>query len=624
MRIFLIFVTVFTFAFKSSAQTIQLSDIKKDWLAIMSNVKVVFNNKDTVPLNNKTFNDKNFKTPHFLLFTIQNNTAFEDSVNLFVGQWFHFDLSKLSGNSFTPLVVEPFKTRTLLEPLPIGKIILKPNEIITVKVAPKTQFFNYNYFNPTLIKQAALSGFIYHFYYETHKPYVIISLLFTGLMIAIFIYATFSLILQKTPDYFYYGLYSLFFLIFFIIRIYFLAVTDYAIIKHSFYIIHFIQVIGYVFYGYFIIDFIGLRKTNDILYKVLSFFTYIAFSFVVIDYILIYHFNYVEISMQLFSGFRIILIFVSAFSCINLLKRKSFMSNYIAIGVGTLCLFGAMSLLFSSKSTSINRPLYNSFYDIRITLYQIGIAIELILFTIALQYKLIRKSNDTVKNMEMLRLKNERESFENKMALLEIRDRERNRIAQEIHDDMGSGLTNIRLLSEIALTKLATNNKSEKEMHKISEVASELVENMNEIIWSINAKNDNLKNLVAYLRRFVANYFEDYDQIEIALDVANIEQSIEISGDLRRCCFLTTKEALHNIIKHANATKVQFQVLLLNNTDLNIVITDNGIGIDMSKVNELGNGLKNISDRVKIFNGKVFIHNNNGTIIHIKIPLTTK
>ena len=98
----------------------------------------------------------------------------------------------------------------------------------------------------------------------------------------------------------------------------------------------------------------------------------------------------------------------------------------------------------------------------------------------------------------------------------------------------------------------------------------------------------------------------------------NIE-ALEITGDKRRNIFLCVKETLNNALKHANASLITIDFNI--NHELQIKITDNGVGIDLQKLRQFGNGLKNISRRMESIGGTYHIENNNGTITTLTLPL---
>ena len=192
---------------------------------------------------------------------------------------------------------------------------------------------------------------------------------------------------------------------------------------------------------------------------------------------------------------------------------------------------------------------------------------------------------------------------------------ERNRIAAEMHDDLGGGLTSIKYLSQKAIKKNDIDSTKEQ-LEKIVTHAQTLVSNMSEIIWAMNTGYDTLENLVGYIRRYTNEFLEAYN-IELSFNAAAVNTNPSITGSERRSVFLVVKEALHNIVKHAQATKVQFKISC--NEWLNLEICDNGIGIQQGKK---GNGLRNMKQRVEKLNGELIFSNcQPGTKILITIPI---
>lgn len=188
---------------------------------------------------------------------------------------------------------------------------------------------------------------------------------------------------------------------------------------------------------------------------------------------------------------------------------------------------------------------------------------------------------------------------------------ERRRISREMHDDMGAGLTSVLFLGR------AIQQPAEIAV-KIKDTAEGLVRKMNEIIWSMNDEQDNLESLIGYIR---SNTVEALDNAGIQYDFQVTEPvpDIRVDQSFRRNIYLAAKEAVHNIIRHAQATEAS---IAINITDkLNITIRDNGKGIDQSTKNRFGNGLKNMTQRMQDVNGTLKITSANGTIIHFQTPL---
>lgn len=196
-------------------------------------------------------------------------------------------------------------------------------------------------------------------------------------------------------------------------------------------------------------------------------------------------------------------------------------------------------------------------------------------------------------------------------------DQERARISSDMHDDLGSGLSTIRLLSEIAKRKIKDPSQT-REIERISEAAGELVDKMSEIIWAMNSSNDSLENLIAYMRSFAADFLE-HAHITHQFSIPESIPNIKLSGGTRRNIYLAVKESLHNVVKHAHATEVLIEVKVQQH--MTILIKDNGKGFDQEKVRLFGNGLKNIQKRMQAVGGQADITSRNGTIVFLDIPL---
>ena len=192
---------------------------------------------------------------------------------------------------------------------------------------------------------------------------------------------------------------------------------------------------------------------------------------------------------------------------------------------------------------------------------------------------------------------------------------ERVRISNELHDDLGGELSAIRLLSEMK----TSNISPQQQLSKISSSSGELVQKMNEIVWALNVNNDSLQSLVAYIRRYAVKYLDDVG-IDCSFDQPDKIPDKEVDGIIRRNIFLLIKETLNNVVKHSHATGVNINVRVKEN--LQITIQDNGKGIpDGMLQNGIGNGLRNMQQRVKDLEGSIEIKNHNGTTVQFNLPL---
>ena len=297
------------------------------------------------------------------------------------------------------------------------------------------------------------------------------------------------------------------------------------------------------------------------------------------------------------------------------LKQRNRLLNYIAAGNAMLVFFSAISLgllWFGVKPVHIY--LSSIFY------YNTGIVFELSFFLLGLTYKNRSELIKGIKEQEALKLDAEKQAYETQIAVIKAQQEERNRISADMHDDLGAGMTTISLYSELAKTKLANNPIPEIE--KISSAANELLNKMNAIIWSMSSSNDSLGNMIAYIRIYALEYFEDTN-INCKISIPENLPNIEVIGAIRRNVFLVVKEALNNILKHAKATEVEITLTRVED-GLELYIQDNGTGINLDNIRQFGNGLKNMKKRMKDIDIDFNIENKNGTLItlHRKINTT--
>ncbi len=207
-----------------------------------------------------------------------------------------------------------------------------------------------------------------------------------------------------------------------------------------------------------------------------------------------------------------------------------------------------------------------------------------------------------------------REKLEMQMAITS----ERTRISSEMHDDMGSELSKISLLSEIVKQNVKEQN-SESHLINISRSSKELLDRLGEIVWSLNDKYDKLDNLIIYIRRFAMEFFNSTD-IDCKVITPEHVPDLPIDGEMRRSVFLLVKEALHNALKHSKADLVTVTITIIDQY-INIVVADNGIGIDEHALSEFGNGLDNMKKRVADLKGSIDFATTNGVTITFKFPL---
>ncbi|HCF63882.1 MAG TPA: two-component regulator propeller domain-containing protein [Ferruginibacter sp.] len=202
-----------------------------------------------------------------------------------------------------------------------------------------------------------------------------------------------------------------------------------------------------------------------------------------------------------------------------------------------------------------------------------------------------------------------RKRVKEKMRALEMQqalNEERLRISRDMHDEMGTGLTKISLLSEVARQSElgATGDKTLGMLQDITGTARGLTQKMGEIIWMLNPVNDTLDSLAAYLKEYVF-LTTDALNLDVVTDFPDQIPSVKLSHEKRRQLLLVTREALHNALKHSKATQLIF-ALEVQPHGFQFVFSDNGTGFSSSEKQSLNgkhNGLKNMQWRMEQING---------------------
>jgi ligand-binding sensor domain-containing protein/two-component sensor histidine kinase len=209
----------------------------------------------------------------------------------------------------------------------------------------------------------------------------------------------------------------------------------------------------------------------------------------------------------------------------------------------------------------------------------------------------------------------------NRVAQLIELERVRTRIASDLHDDIGSGLTRIAILSEVARHQINKEAPVGEPLSAIAGASRDLVDSMSDIVWAINPNKDHLRDLIQRMRRFASDLFTAR-QIEFSFSAPGEEQALKIGADLRRQVFLVFKEAVNNIARHSACTEARIE-MRIENRWLTVTVGDNGPGFDPAQISE-GQGLASMRARAKELGGELRITSRgvSGTKILLKVPLS--
>ena len=203
----------------------------------------------------------------------------------------------------------------------------------------------------------------------------------------------------------------------------------------------------------------------------------------------------------------------------------------------------------------------------------------------------------------------------------EIMEKERNRIARDMHDDIGAELSKISIICGSLKKEFGADERLIKEVELIKGSTEAIVNNIGNIIWALNPINNTTENLLAYLREYAYEYLEMHGLKSFFL-FPNEGENLHLAHEVRTHIFMVIKEALHNIVKHANATTVSIYILIDANK-FSCTITDNGSGFSVMRKNSFGNGLRNMRQRLTEIGGllKIQSHPEKGTTLLVEVMI---
>jgi signal transduction histidine kinase len=203
--------------------------------------------------------------------------------------------------------------------------------------------------------------------------------------------------------------------------------------------------------------------------------------------------------------------------------------------------------------------------------------------------------------------------------LLEL-ERVRTRIATDLHDDIGSSLSQVAILSEVARQQVSSDESNVvKPLSMISRISLESMEAMSDIVWAINPQKERLHDLTQRMRRFASDIFTA-SNIQFSFHAPRETGGMKMGPDARRQVFLVFKESVNNIVRHSCCTLADIE-LRTEGAWLVLKVSDNGKGFEVEQSSD-GNGLANMRARAEKMNGYLTVISNNGegTTLTFKVP----
>lgn len=471
-----------------------------------------------------------------------------------------------------------------------------------------------NVVKPRLVHAQYLHAFIAQLR-SFHTKNDLITYVFCGLLLMMILFSMASFLQGANREFLYYSGYAFFLGMMLFMQ----AIYSYRSNQTTFflegYLDFIMQNIGIIFYMIFMQKFLNTKTQYPFLYRLYKY----GIIFLIIAMILysgLHYFssnysmeNFVE-NITKVSLLLMVVIFLvySSKHWDDKLLRYLFWGNLFLF---ILAMISQLAVLLNPTFKKLPDPLSSS-----VLYYEIGLLLELVFFLTGLNHKNRSQLISQTKEREMLKAQNKLQEYEKEIAVYKAQQEERQRISADMHDELGSGMTAIRLMSEIARNKM--KDQTPVEIEKISHSANDVLNKMNAIIWSMNSGNDTLDNLISYIREYALEYF-DSTPISCQVNTPSQIRQTDLSGDKRRNIFLSIKESLNNVLKHSNAKNVTIDIE--ENAVLSIRISDDGKGIDLANLRKFGNGLTNIKRRMESIGGSYVISNQNGTVSILSLPM---
>lgn len=366
-----------------------------------------------------------------------------------------------------------------------------------------------------------------------------------------------------------------------------------------------VQFLSSVFYTTFIIYYLGLKTKSVFLFR---FFRSLNVLYVAAS-VGCFLCNLFDVPYDnVYYIFSLLLFPLQVYVLFTLFRHKVPYSNYIIWGSIIIVVTSSLTLVYSIYLLKYDQgDLYanaKSYFPV-----QVGIMLDMFLFTIALQKKIADNEKALINA-----------AYARQQAVL----LERERIIADLHDDVGGGLSSIRMMSDLMVQKSnsAEDNSFALFGQKISATAKDIAQRMHTIIWSLNAENDTLENFSEYVRQYGVSFFENAG-ITFKYNAIDLPEGKQLGGALRKNLFLIIKESFHNIIKHSDADTVTVTIAT-NKNALAIEVIDNGKKKQNGHepVAGSGNGLKNMKKRMSEIGGTIHFSTVNGMAIYLEVGIT--
>jgi signal transduction histidine kinase len=306
---------------------------------------------------------------------------------------------------------------------------------------------------------------------------------------------------------------------------------------------------------------------------------------------------------EIFSWFFFVPGFIyGSFIGLKLIKKRVQLNTYVIVG----SLF-AIAGAFVQAVLDATNYYFSTTYHTSSLIMELGFICEFIFLNIGFLYKnkLLQQEQNAAREALL------KATLEKSVIAAQLND-VRTKLSMDLHDDVSSSLSSIRILST-----MSTGGAYAGELGtKLRSALDDLAQKVGVLVWSFNEKNDTVQQFVEYAKAYIETAFE-CSNYGYTVTASLADPAALIDGNIRKQLFLCLKEAIHNIIKHAQGTKVAISFRFEANRSLEICIKDNGISFDSTQ--KAGNGIANIHKRMTAIGGTVTFAISSGTTVALRV-----
>ncbi|HLZ87837.1 MAG TPA: 7TM diverse intracellular signaling domain-containing protein [Puia sp.] len=482
---------------------------------------------------------------------------------------------------------------------------------LTVSIRQRTDEYNFN--GLTLYDAGALNAAFVHDL-PAGNSFLIIQMLFQGFLLCQLLFVLFQWLIIRRKEYLYYSLYMA------LIALYFLSKQEslfgmeilfsrWPLLK--IYLGKTLLILPYYVYFRFVRSFLEIPRDHPRLNRWMVRIEYFLLGYAVLDLVFIVITFDRGVQTQIYTSVFTLVFLLTLGFLIYMYRHRQALVLFIISGSLFVATGHILGLIFSYLE--VNRHIDLGVPDIFI-FPQTGIVLEVLCFTAGLSYKGQMTEKEKISSQQKLieQLK-ANELLQNRMQHI------RNKIAQDLHDDIGSTLSSISILSDLALRENSSSQTMET-MNEIKDSSMLLMDRMDDIVWSINPRNDSLENLLIRVRHFATTLFEARG-VDYVIEIQKNINEVRLPMDYRQHIYLILKEAINNLVKYAGASQAWLEVQF-DERHLRVCVRDNGRGFDVT-VPGTGNGLSGMRRRAELMGAQVSVVSSpgQGTSIGLRVDI---